>query len=47
MTPQDVDLVQSTFEKVRPISLAAAGMFYDPLFEISPEVLPRFTVDMA
>ena len=47
MTPQDVDLVQSTFEKVRPISLAAAGMFYDRLFEIAPEVRPLFKGDMA
>ena len=47
MTPQDVDLVQSTFEKVRPISLAAAGMFYDRLFEIAPDVRPLFKGDMA
>ena len=47
MTPQDVDLVQSTFEKVRPISLAAADMFYDRLFEIAPEVRPLSKGDMA
>ncbi len=47
MTPQDVDLVQSTFEKVRPISLAAAGMFYNRLFEMAPEVRPLFKGDMA
>ena len=47
MTPQDVDLVQSTFEKVRPISLAAAGMFYNRLFEMAPDVRPLFKGDMA
>jgi hemoglobin-like flavoprotein len=47
MTPQDVELVQSTFEKVRPISEAAARMFYGRLFEIAPEVKPLFKGDMA
>ena len=39
--------MQSTFEKVRPISQAAAGMFYGRLFEIAPEVKPLFKGDMA
>ena len=47
MTPEDVKLVQSTFEKVRPISEAAARMFYGRLFEIEPEVKPLFKGDMA
>ena len=47
MTPEDVALVQSTFEKVRPISQEAAGMFYGRLFEIAPEVKPLFKGDMA
>ena len=42
MTPQDVELVQSTFEKVRPISQQAAGLFYGRLFEIAPEVKPLY-----
>ena len=42
MTPEDVKQVQSTFEKVRPISEAAARMFYGRLFEIAPEVKPLF-----
>src|SRR5436190_347261 len=47
MTPDDIELVQSTFEKVRPISEAAARMFYGRLFEIAPEVKPLFKGDMA
>ena len=47
MTPEDVEQVQSTFEKVRPISQEAAGMFYGRLFEIAPEVKPLFKGDMA
>src|SRR6267154_625041 len=47
MTPDDVELVQSTFERVRPISEAAARMFYSRLFEIAPEVKPLFKGDMA
>jgi hemoglobin-like flavoprotein len=46
MTPDDVELVQSTFEQVRPISQEAAGMFYGRLFEIAPEVKPLFKGDM-
>src|ERR1700709_1915972 len=47
MTPDDVEQVQSTFEKVRPISEAAARMFYGRLFEIAPETRPLFKGDMA
>jgi hemoglobin-like flavoprotein len=47
MTSNEIELVQSTFEKVRPISEAAARMFYGRLFEIAPEVKPLFKGDMA
>ena len=47
MTSDEIELVQSTFEKVRPISTAAAGMFYGRLFEIAPEVRPLFKGDIA
>ena len=47
MTPDDVELVQSTFEQVRPISQEAAGMFYGRLFEIAPEVKPLFKGDLT
>lgn len=46
MTPEQVALVQSSFEKVRPIADTAAQLFYDRLFEIAPEVRPLFTGDI-
>jgi hemoglobin-like flavoprotein len=47
MTPDQVDLVQSSFAKVAPIAEAAAGLFYSRLYEIAPEVKPLFRGDMA
>jgi nitric oxide dioxygenase len=47
MTPDEIDLVQESFEKVRPISLQAAGMFYGRLFEIAPETKTLFRGDMT
>src|SRR5689334_23173563 len=36
MTTQQISLVQETFELVRPISLQAARIFYDRLFQMDP-----------
>lgn len=47
MTPQDIDLVQSSFAKVVPIREAAASLFYGRLFEIAPEVKPLFKGDIT
>lgn len=47
MTPQQIDLVQSSFRKVVPIAGTAADLFYDRLFEIAPEVRPLFPQDLA
>ena len=47
MTPQQVTLVQDSFAKVVPIADQAAGMFYDRLFEIAPQVRPLFKDDMT
>ena len=46
MTPAQIALVQSSFEKVRPNSQAAGEIFYDRLFELEPSVRPRFKGDM-
>lgn len=46
MTPDDIDLVQSSFAKVVPISGTAAELFYGRLFEIAPEVKPLFKGDI-
>ncbi len=46
MTEQQKTLVQSSFEKVVPISAQAAELFYGRLFEIAPEVRSLFKGDM-
>ena len=47
MTPQQIDLVQSSFKKVVPIAGTAADLFYDRLFEIAPEVRSMFPQDLS
>jgi hemoglobin-like flavoprotein len=47
MTPEQIDLVQSTWTKVAPIADQAADIFYDRLFEIAPEARPLFAEDMT
>ena len=47
MTPQQIDLVQSSFAKVAPIADAAAALFYGRLFELAPGVRPLFHGDMT
>ncbi|MCB4767788.1 globin domain-containing protein [Ancylobacter sp. Lp-2] len=47
MTPDRIALLRDSFAKVRPISEAAAGLFYGRLFEIAPEVRPLFNGDMT
>ncbi|MDJ0951527.1 MAG: globin family protein [Alphaproteobacteria bacterium] len=46
MTPQDLYLVQSSWEKVRPISAQAAELFYARLFSTAPELKGLFKGDM-
>ncbi len=46
MTPQQIELVQTSFKKVVPIAGTAADLFYNRLFEIAPEVRPMFPQDM-
>ena len=46
MTPEQSDLVKSSWEKVKPISEQAAALFYGRLFEVYPEVKPLFKGDM-
>ena len=47
MTPQQVELVQTSFKKVVPIAGTAADLFYDRLFEIAPPVRALFPQDMT
>jgi len=46
MTPQQIELVQTSFKKVVPIAATAADLFYGRLFEIAPEVRAMFPEDM-
>ena len=47
MTPQQIELVQSSFRKVVPIAGTAADLFYDRLFEIAPEARSLFPNDLS
>jgi len=46
MTPQQVQLVQTTWEQVVPIADTAAGLFYGRLFELDPSLKPMFKTDI-
>ena len=47
MTPQQVELVQTSFQKVVPMAATAADLFYDRLFEIAPETRALFPPDLT
>ncbi|GAB3371457.1 globin domain-containing protein [Spongiibacter taiwanensis] len=46
MTPEQKDLVQSSFAKVEPIAATAAELFYARLFELDPSLKSLFSGDM-
>jgi hemoglobin-like flavoprotein len=47
MTPQQISLVQTSFQKVVPIAGTAADLFYDRLFETAPQVRTLFPNDLS
>jgi len=47
VTPQQIELVQTSFKKVVPIAGTAADLFYDRLFEIAPAVRPMFPAELG
>ncbi len=47
MTPQQIQIIQTTWAQVVPIADTAAGLFYGKLFELDPAVKPMFKGDMA
>ena len=47
MTPEQIELVSSSWAKVVPISEQAAELFYGKLFELDPELKPLFKGDMV
>lgn len=47
MTPQQISLVKTSWQKVLPISDKAAELFYGKLFEMDPTLEPLFSGDMT
>lgn len=47
MTPQQITLVQATWQQVLPIQAQAAELFYGRLFALDPAVKPLFRGDMT
>jgi hemoglobin-like flavoprotein len=46
MTPEQSQLVKSTWQQVLPIQAAAADLFYGRLFELAPDTRPLFKRDI-
>lgn len=46
MTPEQIDMVKSTWATVETISDTAAELFYGRLFELDPKLKALFTGDM-
>jgi len=46
MTPEQITLVKTSWEKAIPIADTAAEIFYGKLFELDPSVKPLFKGDM-
>lgn len=46
LTPRQIQLIQTSFSKVEPISLKAAEIFYDTLFSYDPSLRPLFKGDI-
>lgn len=47
MNEQQIQLVQDSFEQVKPIAGTAADLFYDRLFELDPDLRPLFKADLS
>ena len=47
MNARQIELVQTSFEKVVPIAATAADLFYGRLFEIDPTLRPMFPLDLS
>lgn len=47
MTPEQIELVKSSWAKVLPIADTAAELFYGKLFQLDPSLKPLFKGDMV
>ena len=46
MTNEQIDLVQTSFERVKPLAEEAAVLFYARLFQLDPTLRPLFKSDI-
>ncbi|HRQ40877.1 MAG TPA: globin family protein [Chloroflexota bacterium] len=47
MNQRQIQLVQESFEQVKPIADIAADLFYGRLFELDPSLRPLFKADLS
>jgi len=47
MTPRQIGLIRTSWDKVLPIANTAADLFYGKLFELDPSLEPLFSGDMT
>ncbi len=47
MTPNQIESVKDSFQRIYPIKDAFSEAFYDELFRIAPSVRPYFATDMT
>jgi hemoglobin-like flavoprotein len=47
MTPRQIELVQTSFQRVVPNSERVADLFYDRLFNVTPDLRAMFPSDMS
>lgn len=46
MTPEQVEIIRSSWAQIVPIAGDAAGLFYAKLFQLDPELRPLFVGNM-
>lgn len=46
MTPEQIKIVQATFNKIRPVAQETGELFYQKFFEMDPTVRPLFKGDI-
>lgn len=46
MTPDQIQLVQASWQRIQPLQAVAADLFYGRLFEIAPDTRPLFRRDI-
>lgn len=47
MTPEQINLVQDSFDKIKPSAMEAVDLLFNRLFSIAPQVRPLFRGDTS